>query len=810
MKRCPLARYTLHVLLSFMLMLAIFLLLPNVAAASSRVEQHNTGVHGRKDNQGAVTILVLDMSGSMAQSDPDGLRCSAANAFIDLSGPGNYIGLVALDGAGQTGGAHNFQLAQTWADPTEMATPQQRQALQQTLKEKSRNCQPHSSTPTYDALARAAHMLQQSTQGGALTGSVVLLTDGVPDPNTSEQINAIQHDLLPTFKQQGWPIDTVALGNDAALGAGTAFHSFHDFLSGIASATSGKFYDDARGVIQGQPSPLNIAPFFVDIFARHNHRTVGDDIGVTQLEHRTISRAFNVTGYTDSLNVVVIKDDPATKVTLQDPAGRSVDNQSGVFVANSDPHYVIYAIERPSQGSWSLSVNGSGHFLMKSLKVASLGIADLAISQAGLQSTPGSALAIGQPITVTTQPAYHGTPVTDNSIVLNGSVMYSGGSATYGQEFTLSTQGNPGSYSGTFVIPENAPAGSYDIAVNAYSVSLQNPIASQLRSVRIEHFPEPLLMPAGSQQPTDQIVEASAVQWDPVLRTIYSVPLAPVQWLSKWPLQDSTTPPTTDLAGETVLNQQPYDGAQLHAQVLVPGEQAAQPVQVTNDQHGRFHIAYAAPQGGLYAVNFHTSGNFAESHGDFGTIQRLVHVTLRPASLTQTLFAWLVTLLYLLALVLLVLLIRSLLLPHPFGGAMVSQGGETVGNILFKRARRGPLQWLLKPDQLQSRQAGMPAGLGLRFKRGGGIEARREQAGGQNWQQGDGERLPSAYQEVSEVRYRPGVSEEDAEPVNYQLSSQLPDSFESNDIDEDMPRTARKEKRRKHDDSATNFDWQDW
>src|SRR5437899_4621329 len=48
--------------------------------------------------QNSVTILVLDMSGSMSASDPAGLRCSAANAFIDLSGPGNYIGVVALDG----------------------------------------------------------------------------------------------------------------------------------------------------------------------------------------------------------------------------------------------------------------------------------------------------------------------------------------------------------------------------------------------------------------------------------------------------------------------------------------------------------------------------------------------------------------------------------------------------------------------------------------------------------------------------------------------------------------------------------------
>jgi hypothetical protein len=72
---------------------------------------------------GHVTILVLDMSGSMVDNDPNGLRCSAANAYIDLSGPGSYVGVVGLDSPnGARGGAHNFQTAGWTLDPQEMAT----------------------------------------------------------------------------------------------------------------------------------------------------------------------------------------------------------------------------------------------------------------------------------------------------------------------------------------------------------------------------------------------------------------------------------------------------------------------------------------------------------------------------------------------------------------------------------------------------------------------------------------------------------------------------------------------------------------
>jgi hypothetical protein len=72
---------------------------------------------------GHVTILVLDMSGSMGGNDPNGLRCSAANAYIDLSGPGSFVGVVGLDSPnGARGGPHNFQTAGWTIDPQEMAT----------------------------------------------------------------------------------------------------------------------------------------------------------------------------------------------------------------------------------------------------------------------------------------------------------------------------------------------------------------------------------------------------------------------------------------------------------------------------------------------------------------------------------------------------------------------------------------------------------------------------------------------------------------------------------------------------------------
>ncbi len=141
-----------------------------------------------------VTVIILDMSGSMAQNDPNGYRCSAANAYIDLSGPGQYIGLIGLDNnnaSGPSGGPHNYRLAMKWSDPREMATVSQRQALKSVIQQQSHNCQPDGNTPTYDALNQAYSMLASATQGGK-RGSVIMLTDGVPDPDGASQIANIK------------------------------------------------------------------------------------------------------------------------------------------------------------------------------------------------------------------------------------------------------------------------------------------------------------------------------------------------------------------------------------------------------------------------------------------------------------------------------------------------------------------------------------------------------------------------------------------------------------------------------------------
>ncbi|HET9979923.1 MAG TPA: hypothetical protein VFQ32_05750 [Ktedonobacterales bacterium] len=666
------------------------------------------------------------MSGSMASNDPNGLRCSAANAYIDLSGPGDYIGVVGLDNNGPTGGAHNFALAQVWAEPGEMATVAARQQLRNTIATKSHNCHPDASTPTYDALQKALTMLSSATAKNHLPGSVILLTDGVPAPQQDEQISAIQKDLIPQFKQQNFPIDTVALGADGTL---------RSFLSDLANATGGSYYDDGHGVVSGV-SPLNIAPFFVDIFAMRNGRTVTHDIPPTALSGGTVSRNFAIGNFVSHFDVVAVKDSPNTRVTLTAPNGQVLPpTVAGTFIS-SDPHYVIFSVDHPQSGAWQLNVTGSGRFLMDSLKVSTLGLSILAPSSA----TPEP---LGQPLTISATLNDRGTPITGNRYSLNGTISYNGGGASYTQEFVLDDHASPGNYSAQITVPGSAPAGAYAINVVAREVS--DTIASANLSVRIELFPAPLLVAPSSGKPTTSTVSTTVVQFDPALRALYGVPFGVLTWLSQWPLQGHPVVEGARLDGAVQLDGKPYSDASVTGTATRAGTKTAIPLHITTADNGRFTAAFTPGGDGQYALTFKTQGSFKDSHGDLGTTTRAVTLRTQPASLNQEAVAWAITLLYLFIIVLIVLLIRYAFAQKPFGRLVSNDGG---GGEEFARARRG-LAGLLHPSVVLSRQMGLDPGLIFRFHRGNRITVAGDGAGRRAYRLG-GDPVPTTPVAASE------------------------------------------------------------
>lgn len=650
---------------------------------------------------GHVTILILDMSGSMAQNDPNGLRCSAANAYVDLSGAGDYVGVIGLAGSG-SGGPNGFGSAEVWAQPAEMATVASRTALRQTIAQRSQNCQPNAATPTYDALRQALAMLKTATAQSGLSGSVILLTDGAPFPQPDAQIAAIQRDLLPQFKQSGFPIDAIGLGADQTL---------HTFLSGLADATGGSYFDDGHGVVPGV-SALNIAPFFVSVFALRNGRVASNDIPPTQLSGGAVSRNFSVGDFVSQLSVVAVKDSPGATVTLTAPNGQIVSSSTAGILYSEDLHYVIFSIPNPQQGAWQLNAHGSGEFLMDSLKVSTLALSIIT------PSAQSSVAPLGQPLTIAAQLENGGVAITGTRYSLTGSLAYAGGDGQYRQDFTLDDSASPGTYKAQVVAPANAPPGAYTITIVAREIS--DTIASATRSLRIERFPTPVLLSPTTHQPVvTGAVTAQVTLWDPALRLIYGAPVGLIQWLSQWPLQGTSAQSTAAIQGQVYLDGKPYSHATVSGAVTRAGARASAPLTVIQGDNGAFTATFPAATSGVYTLTLDTQGSFQDSHGDLGVVTRPAQVTLVNATLAQEGRAWGITALYIAVLALLFLLARYWLSPRPFGRLVSSDGGGEE----FARARRG-LYALWQPSIVRSQQMGLEPGLRFRFARGGRILAR--------------------------------------------------------------------------------------
>jgi hypothetical protein len=739
---------------SFSLLVVFTMLLSMIAALSMVVmpasaQAHTIAAISRNASTGHVTVIVLDMSGSMSENDPDGLRCSAANAYIDLSQPGDFIGVIGLDNNNNArGGPHNFQSAQVWAQPTEMATHSDRQMLRQVIAQKSNNCRPDNTTPTYDSLKQALSMLNSATQDQHISGSVILLTDGVPDPDTQSQIDATKHDLLPQFKEHNWPVDTIALGKDT---------SFHGFLTGVADATSGKFYDDGKGVVPGV-STLNIAPFFVDIFARRNGRTVGPTVEPTSISGGTTRREFPLGNFVDHLDVIVVKDQPGMMVRLTAPNGQKLPPAvAGMFIS-TDPHYAIFSIDGPQPGAWIVGINGPGQFLMNSLTVSRLRVAITL-------PTASSVLPVDQEFTIAaTVKDKDGNPISGGRFNMTGSMDYASDSTKFKRPLVLSDNGT-GLYSVKVVVPQEAPPGSYEIKISASQES-DTPIASDDQTVRIERFPLPFFL-TKTGQPTENIVTSTALRWDPALEFLYS--LSPIQWLGQRPPLVNYLPsqPYGSVAGLIMSHGKPYSEATVTA--TATGSYTSMPVTVVNDGNGHFLVLFPLSATGAYTVTFRTSGTFEDSHGDFGVTSRIVRLSTESTTLMQEVTAWMISLILLVfAPVFVVLFIRLWCLPAP-NAQYESLTAQTRVPHRFNK-RRSPLMILWQRNLLPSKPTFGKPGLQLLVPKQGKIQVRARGNNGSHWFDEAGRSLSRNFKPVNGITYSPaGRPEIDTRAEKYRF-----------------------------------------
>lgn len=135
-------------------------------------------------NRPLAVVLLVDNSGSMAASDSDGLRWSAAQLFIDLATPGDRIAAIAFSSGVDPLGSAAAGRMETIAD----------QASRTALKALLTLKRPEGETNMNEALRTAARLLQR--EAANTRPVIVLLTDGKPEPAAQiPALNAIIREL---------------------------------------------------------------------------------------------------------------------------------------------------------------------------------------------------------------------------------------------------------------------------------------------------------------------------------------------------------------------------------------------------------------------------------------------------------------------------------------------------------------------------------------------------------------------------------------------------------------------------------------
>jgi Mg-chelatase subunit ChlD len=163
----------------------------------------------RSFGPGKTLVVVIDVSGSMNENDPDRLSLEGSQLLAGLVDEDDNIGCIKFSTA-----------AKVLAPLRVIKTSADRRAFSQEVAQARRE----GSTNYVAALRKAREMLEQVNAPAGAT--VLFMTDGVPNLGTREETLA----EVDVFRGKGWKIQALGYGDEAATS---------DILTELATRTGG-------------------------------------------------------------------------------------------------------------------------------------------------------------------------------------------------------------------------------------------------------------------------------------------------------------------------------------------------------------------------------------------------------------------------------------------------------------------------------------------------------------------------------------------------------------------------------------------
>ncbi|MBN2004300.1 MAG: VWA domain-containing protein [Anaerolineae bacterium] len=313
-------------------------------------------------------LLLIDSTGSTADTDPEALRTGAAEFLLD------YVQAVGE----ATGMTHRFAAANFNTETLDEIpwTMLQGDAGRTQLLARSIG-----NTDFGPALDYALSLRQEA--GGAETLAIVVFTDGAPCPSgepcpQGAALEAYFQDLeapVAALREAGAELFVVALGDNttaaqwqALIGAGN--YRFVDANTDLA----GVYHDFLAGLMD----------LGTEAVRPLNDRETTNVVVEPYLEHLVLS---------------AVKATPNVKVTVTDPFGGTPLPTLG----GDDSLHAIYALPSPTAGAWRIAVTGGGAQVWVDRQYATLAL-----------DAPSAPQALGAPLAVSGQLLRRGNVIADD------------------------------------------------------------------------------------------------------------------------------------------------------------------------------------------------------------------------------------------------------------------------------------------------------------------------------------------------------------------------------------------------------------
>ena len=369
-----------------------------------------------------VLMIVLDNSGSMKASDPDGLRFTGARLALALLDEHDSAGIIQF--------STHSQILGDGMLPVQTG----RSRLVKLLQPVS----PDGFTDFLVALEDTKR-LQQAVPLGNAKFSAIFLTDGKPE--IEKPYLAYEQEILDLARSNGIPVHAIALSNNADIG----------FLQQLAAATGGSVthVQKASGLLD---TYLHI---------------------VGQIQDRTIltptpgSSAIEIdpglAPYLEKVSFVLLYPKDADGQIVS-PSGEIItEHSTDVEFWLADPRFLVVTIRQPQPGEWRIEPGSNNSSQLRAILYSRL--------RAKIVS-PGTINQAGKPLLVVAQLLEEQA---DGKVIkIIGDATFSatltrpdGNQESLDQLYDDGTHGDAQSGDGDFsrLLPGDYPAGVYEIAV---------------------------------------------------------------------------------------------------------------------------------------------------------------------------------------------------------------------------------------------------------------------------------------------------------------------------------------------------------